>query len=544
MIRLNHPIFPSLIRHDDVSFGSWSSDSSKTTAVYTIDWNKLDKYKYERFVEDAKRHSMPDRYQFPGTLPEPYDSWVKGLEFSIPVRYLEEIRYNARMAQMIYCSPHPFDTMIREICCEPAIAHVFVAFRLIADCVYDRKKNYFYRGDDKILVPQALLYKFWSHQTGDGLIRDHAWFRRIEWLLDDKHTQDPGNDSATREVQKFITAIDGFQEKLSKLHEIRCADISPTIETTEPSLGDEKDKPAENNQTNYLIFNNDSSTTSTGDGVSLTVGPVSGNELFSVSDGEGNKVFQVTGDTKRPHVKTPVKTTNGDISVCTTCKNRNDDLVKSIHTWMKYGFGEIVIVDWGSDTPVTDSIKGLELPVRVKVVRVDEEPYFIASMAKNVGARICENDKILFMDADVKLKGFDYELKDSSFICGYPDVTGRGTTGACLIRRIDFDQINGFNEHMKYWGIEDINFYHRLTASGIEMEYFRPGDLDHMEHDDDIRLKYRDQEGKTKVEGQRYNINKAKPWKAHHSQKRVEAVITTMYGTGDKREMGQESKIV
>lgn len=270
MIRLNHPIFPHLVRQDEVSFKSWS-DSNKTTTIYKIDWEKLDQYKYQRFVEDAEKNSMPDSYQFPGTLPEPYDSWVKNLEFAIPVNYLEEIRYNARMAQMIYCSSHPFDTMIREICYEPAVAHVYVAFRLIADCVYSRKDNYFYRGDEKIIVPQALLYKFWIHQTGSGLIKEHSHFDRITWMLEDKPSE--SNDSKTREVQKFIEAIKDFHKKLDKLHEVRCADI--VSDNTGPSLGD-TDKS--------LYVHNNSVTITAND---------NGESAFSVEDSSGNVLFEV-----------------------------------------------------------------------------------------------------------------------------------------------------------------------------------------------------------------------------------------------------------
>lgn len=267
MIRLNHPIFPHLIRKDEVSFKSWS-DSDKTTTVYKIDWEKLDQYKYQKFTDDAKRYChMPYDYQFPGTLPEPYDSWVKSLEFTIPVRYLEEIRYNARMAQMIYCSSHPFDTMIREICYEPAIAHVFVAFRLIADCTYSRETNYFYRGDEKIIIPQALLYKFWVHQVGDGLIQDHSYFNKIKTRL---KFNDKGNESHCRTIQKFINATNDFQEKLTKLHEIRCVEKEPD---------------------NYLIINDSSSITPNSVKIKAE-GDASGN-LFSVNDKDGNNIFSV-----------------------------------------------------------------------------------------------------------------------------------------------------------------------------------------------------------------------------------------------------------
>lgn len=227
MIRLTHPLFPNLVRQGEVSFKSWS-DSNKTTDLYRLDWSHLDEIKRKRFVDDARTSSMVSEY--PGTLPEPYNSWIQKLVFTIPVDYMEEIRRCSRVAQLEYCTPRHFDTMIRGICLEPAISYIYVAFRMIADCVYDPDTNYFYRGPDKIIIPQALLYKFWCGQTGYGLLKDHSWFKKITWMLDSDLSK---NDTERKkEVKKFIDCIDKFEEKLRKMSEIRCADSLPITTTS------------------------------------------------------------------------------------------------------------------------------------------------------------------------------------------------------------------------------------------------------------------------------------------------------------------------
>jgi hypothetical protein len=62
----------------------------------------------------------------------------------------------------------------------PAIEHIFVAFYLLGDCVYN-EKSFGYDHD----FPYAciLAYKFWMYQTGGGLVWDHSHGGRIDWCI-------------------------------------------------------------------------------------------------------------------------------------------------------------------------------------------------------------------------------------------------------------------------------------------------------------------------------------------------------------------------
>jgi hypothetical protein len=96
--------------------------------------------------------------------------------------------------------------------------------------LYDPEANYFYRGDDKVLAPHAMLYKFWAHQTGRGMIKDHAKFRKIEHLIDPR----PGfDDSKSAAVRGFFEAIDKFEKDMNKAMEVTCTESGssgPSIE--------------------------------------------------------------------------------------------------------------------------------------------------------------------------------------------------------------------------------------------------------------------------------------------------------------------------
>jgi hypothetical protein len=179
-------LFPNLNFQSEAQFKSWSPDgpdfkrasnSGKTTSIFKLDWGAVDKIKEDRWLKDIAKTSDS---KFPGTLPQKYDSWVKGMLFALPENYLSEIRRCARLAQTEWGTGRGFDTMIREICLQPAVEYAYVAFRLMADCLYDASTNYFYRGPDKGIATQALLYKFWSFQTGRGLVRSNSGFDKLD----------------------------------------------------------------------------------------------------------------------------------------------------------------------------------------------------------------------------------------------------------------------------------------------------------------------------------------------------------------------------
>jgi len=212
MISLNRLLFPQFIFQEEVTL----RDSK--IPLYKLNWDEIDKIRRERYIKDIPddviNAPVDNLYPFT-TLPAPYNKWVKDMLFVIPSKYMEEIRRNARIGIIEWSQVRPFDTMIREICLEPAKQYIYVAFRLIVDCMYNKDTQYYYRGPDKAYATQALLYKFWSLQTGSGLIKDNAQFRRIEGYKNEK-----GDWWAPRpEIEKFIEVIKGHEQKLFKAKE-------------------------------------------------------------------------------------------------------------------------------------------------------------------------------------------------------------------------------------------------------------------------------------------------------------------------------------
>lgn len=239
MLRLSHSLmFPHLVRQGETTFKS-HSDSNKSTDIYKLNWAPMDEareYNWIRWKGNGPLTSDQTFYliKYPGIMPRKYDEWVKDLLFAIPRHYLDEIRRTANLAVLEWGRERGFDTMIREICLEPAINYTYVSFRLLADCIYDPETNYFDRHDDKIIAPQALLYKFWSGQTGRGLIRDHAKFDKITWLVTSEK-RGLQNESHIKEVRNFIEAIDEYEKQIEDQSTVETVSSGPVIDITTTS---------------------------------------------------------------------------------------------------------------------------------------------------------------------------------------------------------------------------------------------------------------------------------------------------------------------
>lgn len=216
--------FPKLVRIGEANFKAWS-DSSKMTNLYTLDWSRAEKLKEEHFNDWVKKHADTDA-KYSGDLPKEYDEWLKNFTFAIPEHYRARIGDFSRRSLETWTDKYPFDTSIREMCLKPAISYVEAAFKLIADCPYDEETNYFYRGDDKIIVAYAALYKFWCFQTGRGCIEDHADFQRLRFLST-LATLEPSKTKI--EVDKFLEAIKEHNKKLDEAHRLNLKEKGPVV---------------------------------------------------------------------------------------------------------------------------------------------------------------------------------------------------------------------------------------------------------------------------------------------------------------------------
>ena len=185
-----------------------------------------------------------------------------------------------------------------------------------------------------------------------------------------------------------------------------------------------------------------------------------------------------------------MKTTEFEkLTISTSCMNRNDMLVQTVPTWLKFPVKEILIVDWNSNEKVSDTLKNHNIrDERIRIVRVDNELFYQHSLARNLKIKEVETEWVLSVDADVKIFNsfFDniYVLNGRKYYCLPLAGEMDSRFGTTLFRKMDYIAIGGCNTNMKGWGYEDLDLADRMIRSGCKHLTFNKDCLFHIQHDD------------------------------------------------------------
>jgi hypothetical protein len=191
-----------------------------------------------------------------------------------------------------------------------------------------------------------------------------------------------------------------------------------------------------------------------------------------------------------------VRATLPGVSVVTCCRNRTENLLRALPSWLaEPGIAEVVIVDWTSDIPVAQALRkaGLTDP-RIVIARIEDEPRWVLSYAFNLGFRLAQHGTILKLDADIMLsKGFlcRNPAVPGQFIAGNWRSAPKGqefVNGVFQVARHDLLAAKGFNEFLTSYGWDDDELYERLISSGLCRVDLLPDSLHHQDHDDGARV--------------------------------------------------------
>ena len=86
-------------------------------------------------------------------------------------------------------------------------------------------------------------------------------------------------------------------------------------------------------------------------------------------------------------------------SLVTACKNREQNLLKVVDSWLLTECEELVFVDWCCDIPLFETFHKAGIKdKRIKILRVEDEPRWILTHAYNVGLKRSEGNSILKLD--------------------------------------------------------------------------------------------------------------------------------------------------
>lgn len=222
-------LFPTLrrvgedtLKHPTNTF--MNEEHGRTFQLYKLDWRTLDEAKMARHSKwaSAVGRPLPEDNRLV-ELPQPFEDQVNNYVFALSGAYLQGVRQHSNDALECWSRSHPFDTMIREICREPAVTHVWVAFMLLSDCIWDQESHYWDRERLLPLSASMMAYKFWSGQTGGGLFGVHSRLIDLEQKFrpenEDNHVRSPSmfaRRGSVEKVQAFVRAIRQHEESLRK----------------------------------------------------------------------------------------------------------------------------------------------------------------------------------------------------------------------------------------------------------------------------------------------------------------------------------------
>jgi len=186
------------------------------------------------------------------------------------------------------------------------------------------------------------------------------------------------------------------------------------------------------------------------------------------------------------------KVTEG-ISLITAVKNREEMLRQTLPTWLANPeIDEIIIVDWSSDNSIEDLLAGFR-DDRIFLAIVNDQAKWVLSYAYNLAARLASKDKILKIDADVKIMpGFfgKHQLKPGLFFTGNWRIARNENethlNGMAFYFRSDFFMINGYNEFITTYGWDDTDLFDRMIENGLTRSDIDPDALFHIPHEDRV----------------------------------------------------------
>lgn len=181
-----------------------------------------------------------------------------------------------------------------------------------------------------------------------------------------------------------------------------------------------------------------------------------------------------------------------NLTVATSVMNREEFLIESLASWIRFPFKKIVIVDWSSNTPISKVLKDKGIDDdRIHVVRIDDQKFYEHSLARNEKMKHTDG-WVLSIDSDVVLSPiFGSTLhfgKDKKVI--YMNSISRADKalhGTSIFHKDEYDSVGGCNSDIHGWGTEDTTLYSKMIDNGCKKRDMRTRTMYHIPHDDYLR---------------------------------------------------------
>lgn len=200
-------------------------------------------------------------------------------------------------------------------------------------------------------------------------------------------------------------------------------------------------------------------------------------------------------------------------SIITTCKGRLNDLRQSLPQFLRQDDTEVIVVDYDCPDGTKEFVRS-HFP-SARVIAVENQPMFNLSHARNIGAQLATADVLIFFDADIIIADvFSAELNfqfNEPLYGTFKSSHGNSLRGSCVVRREDFELVEGYDELLSGYEGEDLDLYMRLRCAGIRMVVLNDNRIMNVfEQSDSERFRYRPQSDVRKqfLRGQLYQLAK------------------------------------
>uniref|UniRef100_A0A6C0FDF3 Galactosyltransferase C-terminal domain-containing protein n=1 Tax=viral metagenome TaxID=1070528 RepID=A0A6C0FDF3_9ZZZZ len=186
------------------------------------------------------------------------------------------------------------------------------------------------------------------------------------------------------------------------------------------------------------------------------------------------------------------------ISLCCAAMNRWNMLSQSLPTWLKCNdINEILILDYGSTETIYSKLKQYNIvDSRIKIINVIGVKSWCLSKAYNIAIYNATYNKIIKMDTDYLLINSNFFkehiLSQGMFYAGNwrnsRNENEDHLNGFIYIYKHDFFYVNGYSEHILTYGRDDEDLYERLRLIKIKRNDIKHNYIEHIPHDDSLRI--------------------------------------------------------
>lgn len=183
------------------------------------------------------------------------------------------------------------------------------------------------------------------------------------------------------------------------------------------------------------------------------------------------------------------------VSIMTACMDREQNLEKSLMSWLDIPeVKQIIIVDWSSKKRVSEVLKHVR-DKRIVHVQAQGEKYWSLTYAFNLAFQYVSFDKVLKLDADIILKNnfFDvHMLRKGVFFRGFfgnaREENEGYLNGVLYCYSKDLLKVGGYNEYLTgRYGRDDDELYTRFVKAGSAQLPINNDTVHHIPHSSILR---------------------------------------------------------